>query len=743
MKKYIFYIAAIAMAVGCNDMVEELDNSLDTQTQEGDTFVTLKLTMEQPDTQTRVEVNEQWESLWEDGDIIYLLSEDSDIYSSMNYDDSDDTFSGTLNSGSTYRIYYTGGTEIIKFTTEDDKKVMINVVNSSLDPKMVSSETITISSDIDELYLEQLEQQYELFMQNITAAVTLDLTFDLESLFGSDYVNYTTLTIGDLTLGGEEVGETQFPTQSYVYLNKDIDDAEFYVDDPQFQSYNETLVGTGATVTAAAQSKYSIMLHSLPFTIKSGESLPIMFYAELSDDAGNTLKAIVQDNIYNTTAADFEIERSKYYTLSKSISKTIEFAGGDGSEDAPYQIATELQLANLAIITNNGETTSGVYYELTDDIDLAGYNWTPIGNSSSTPFSGNINGNDHTISNLTSSTAEENDIGLFGYISGANISNIIISKPSISGGYAYIGGVVGNCDNSTVTSCSVLGGSISGYNVIGGVVGYNNSSSTVTDCYNTSSVLDGGNIGGVVGYNNSSTVKDCYNAGSVKGSDGSDNVGGVVGYNHSSSTVTECYNTGSVTGKGSYTGGVVGNNYSKSTVSSCYNTGSVEGSDYVGGVVGNNINSGSTVSSCYNTASVKGTGNNVGGVVGYNANNVIACYNTGSVEGSDYVGGVVGYNANSSYVMTACYNTGSVKGGVGSDNVGGVAGYNHYSITYCYYIDSASSGVGVSYAGEGNSGTPSYISPAITAVYSFNTLSVLNGYVDAMNSEANTAIKTT
>ena len=62
------------------------------------------------------------------------------------------------------------------------------------------------------------------------------------------------------------------------------------------------------------------------------------------------------------------------------------YAGGDGSQSNPYQIATAEQLALLAHNVNDeGITYSGQYFILTNDIDLFGLNgtdtiqWTPIG----------------------------------------------------------------------------------------------------------------------------------------------------------------------------------------------------------------------------------------------------------------------------------------------------------------------------------------------------------------------------
>lgn len=58
------------------------------------------------------------------------------------------------------------------------------------------------------------------------------------------------------------------------------------------------------------------------------------------------------------------------------------FAGGKGTKDDPYQIANGSQLAYFAKRVNAeeyGEKYADTYFELTEDIDLGGKEWTPVG----------------------------------------------------------------------------------------------------------------------------------------------------------------------------------------------------------------------------------------------------------------------------------------------------------------------------------------------------------------------------
>ena len=136
------------------------------------------------------------------------------------------------------------------------------------------------------------------------------------------------------------------------------------------------------------------------------------------------------------------------------------------------------------------------------------------------------------------------------------------------------------------------------------------------------------------GINYTGSITDCYNIGSVSGSEGY--VGGVNGYNDGG-IITNSYNAGGVSGIERYVGGVNGYN-DGGTITNCYNTGSsVSGSGYVGGVNGRNKG---TITNCYNTSSVSGKERYVGGVIGRNESNatITNCYYDSTI----YTGAAIG-----------------------------------------------------------------------------------------------------
>jgi hypothetical protein len=71
--------------------------------------------------------------------------------------------------------------------------------------------------------------------------------------------------------------------------------------------------------------------------------------------------------------------------------------GGAGTENEPFQIATADQPNQVRY-----HLESGIYFELTADIDLSSYsNWVPMGGVAEGGFNGNIDGKGYKITNLT------------------------------------------------------------------------------------------------------------------------------------------------------------------------------------------------------------------------------------------------------------------------------------------------------------------------------------------------------
>lgn len=214
---------------------------------------------------------------------------------------------------------------------------------------------------------------------------------------------------------------------------------------------------------------------------------------------------------------------------------------GAGTQASPYQIGTADELRWFANQVNSGNTAA--WATLTDDIDLSGEAWTPIGTSSSNRYTGTFDGAGHTIDGMTIQST-----GYMGFV-----------------GYLYTNGVIQNL--TLGENCSVSGDG----DYVGGICGYNYGG-TITGCTNHGTVNNTGTgdkyTGGICAYNRSgSTVTGCTNTGTVSGS--SKYVGGVCGCTNGSGTVTNSTHTGTVSGTGTYVGGICAYS-SRSTVDNCY-----------------------------------------------------------------------------------------------------------------------------------------------------------------------------
>ena len=281
---------------------------------------------------------------------------------------------------------------------------------------------------------------------------------------------------------------------------------------------------------------------------------------------------------------------------------TVKAPVAPAQKDGVYQIGTADELVWFAKQVNGGSTAiSGV---LTAEIDLNGFDWTPIG-SSAKKFSGSFDGAGHTIKNLTidyqtAKSGERLYLGLFGYAEGtkdnrAAIKNLtvqgsvnaasefsvysgnvagvvacgsyvdvsgVISRVNVTvdakvGSACGVGGLAGVLINSTATNCGSEG-NVSGVKNLGGLC-YEFYAGTMTGCYNTGAVSGSGTcVGGIMGYAKQAAIKDVYNTGAV--STTKNLVGGLVGEMEKSS-LTNGYSTGKITvseSGGSSVGAAVG-----------------------------------------------------------------------------------------------------------------------------------------------------------------------------------------
>ncbi len=404
----------------------------------------------------------------------------------------------------------------------------------------------------------------------------------------------------------------------------------------------------------------------------------------------------ISGGTFNIDPTDWEIKIADGFKAEENpdgiwgiVEKKV--LSGAGTQEDPYVINNIDDLRLFRDEVNAGNAYEGKYVLLTDDINLTDEVWTPIGTSiyDKTPadakmFAGNFDGGNHTITGLTSKgyvpDAEdigggEYSFGLFGYVYGANISNVKLANVNIEGttrqdsegndvggsgvaaliGYYY----VADGKACVVENCHVLSGTVSASNNMGGLIGFvdsqvstpQNVDISIINCSNAADVTsEAREAGGIVGLLNASRE------------DYSPTMAGNVRFKG-------CVNTGDITtlagGGSTFAGGILGkdqNEYSnqqlKITFDDCENSGTItvnaRGETHVAGIASSLYSHGAWLV----VKNSKNTGNIVvvnpenadplyaGGLLGYaGVMDVIESTSTGAVTvgteaGNKYIGNV-------------------------------------------------------------------------------------------------------
>jgi len=194
-----------------------------------------------------------------------------------------------------------------------------------------------------------------------------------------------------------------------------------------------------------------------------------------------------------------------------------------------------------------------------------GEGWVPIGSSITNYFTGNFEGGGHVIKNLTINRPTTDFQGPFGYITvsgtSGSIANLGLVDAKITA-QQYIGALAGQNHGAAITSSYSLESApdeafVTGTTNVGGLVGVNQG--VLTNCFATGDVSGIQFVGGLVGNcQNSPTLETvllvkCFASGDVAGT-GMFN-GGLAG--NSDVSITECHASGAVAGN-EETGGLVG-----------------------------------------------------------------------------------------------------------------------------------------------------------------------------------------
>lgn len=410
--------------------------------------------------------------------------------------------------------------------------------------------------------------------------------FELSSL-GLDDKGNDIMRIGWVNTDGEIISVDE------INMGQNVNMANVYIGQEVLSPY---------TFDTTPEREYMIIVkRGQPFSAITQEEFIISTAATEEKPTGNILLEITPDdvrgNLIQISALDlqnnptlwvmfYDYMTSKYtqdfYRLPFS-----KFAGGEGTAENPYKIAT---IGDFQCIRED----LTAHYEIINDLDADGISFISLGNSQN-PFSGSIKGNGHNISNLTVSGS------IFSYLDNASISGInfinakvmisdelytgllakevqrstisdihVVGLTAESQASTEFGGIADKITLSTVISgCSVSNANISLPNasVVGGIVADSRTSSTIIASSFTGSITAKSVVGGILGTScsNAGPVSDCH----VDADLSAENiVGGIIGDMDHRITINRCYVEGNLTAtttfgtrilnKGYAVGGVVG-----------------------------------------------------------------------------------------------------------------------------------------------------------------------------------------
>ena len=270
----------------------------------------------------------------------------------------------------------------------------------------------------------------------------------------------------------------------------------------------------GGTFKKVEQTSY--LLAGSKMTIFDGT-----FYAHESNPAGHPVRpdVTIMGGTFNYNVG--QINKPKNSTVTDNGDGTWTVSVNDyWQEGDNYYIATAAGLKWFADNVNTMEFYVNAAANIFDNktvylaknIDLAGAEWTPIGDYafSRTIFRGVFDGQGHTISNFKitqasshTDKASENSYGLFGNVTGTiknlNVKGAIISIPN---SYRYAAVLAGRLkEGALIDNCHVYDSEVSiNHWQVGGIAGQVNDADIKNSSINNSTITGKASVGAIAGF---------------------------------------------------------------------------------------------------------------------------------------------------------------------------------------------------------------------------------------------------
>ncbi len=312
------------------------------------------------------------------------------------------------------------------------------------------------------------------------------------------------------------------------------------------------------------------------FTLLPDKDLGAIAYVELdeqSDQYGQNLCVVYQTQNFRYNTVRYELPLTK-------------FAGGDGSEANPWQIAT---LGDLRQVKFN----PAAHYVLANDLDARGAQMEYV----TANFSGTFDGCGHNIigpqldkggiferlsgetvvvknlSIIAPKVVVSDEYGTVGILANdvayAKINNVRVYDATVEGANSDVSSTFGGIVGSAALYAEIKGSAVIGANInlpessVGGIAGQIATTTSIKACSFKGSITGGEKVGGIVGTTNTPAdcIEDCHVNAALTGKN---TIGGIAG-SSGRGVMQRCHVQGTIEateapmwGGGASTGGLIG-----------------------------------------------------------------------------------------------------------------------------------------------------------------------------------------
>ena len=234
-------------------------------------------------------------------------------------------------------------------------------------------------------------------------------------------------------------------------------------------------------------------------TLTKDEDYTVRYKAEGSEDELTQISANGNYTMVISGIGEFVGTKTLVITVLKELK-------GDGSENVPFEIATEDDWNVFTNRVNKGENFNGLFLKLMNDISVT----TMAGSSTSNYFAGTFDGDNHTITVTYGSSS--NRLGDFAapfrYVKGATVKNLHTTGAIFTKG-KYAAGIMSRvAGTTTIDNCHsdvVITSYISGDGTHGGLAGtVEDGNFTLSNSWFSGELLGAStnSVGGLVGWIN-------------------------------------------------------------------------------------------------------------------------------------------------------------------------------------------------------------------------------------------------